>query len=71
MAFIYRSGTPGDGLTHWAEQVLAWHWLQELDPRPTQAHPSFLFAYVHLRRLAARRRFWSQHSGTANVQEAF
>ena len=43
--------------------VLAWHWLQELDPHPTQAHPVFLFAYVHLHRLAARRHFWSQLVG--------
>ena len=71
-AFIYRSGTPGDGLRrgrpriHWAEQcaVLVWHWLQELDPHPTQAHPTFPFAYVHLHRLAARRHFWSQLAGS-------
>ena len=66
-AFIYRSGTPGDGLRrgrpriHWAEQcaTLAWHWLQELNPHATQ----FPFAYVHLHRLAARRHFWSQLVG--------
>ena len=76
-AFMYRSGTPGDGLrrgrprTHWAEQcaVLAWHWLQELDPHPTQAHPVFPFAYVHLHRLAARPHFWSQLVGLSTCRK--